>query len=201
MEVEDDETTEVLPETPEISIHAIYRARTPQTMKVHGQVGKHQITLLIDSGSTHNFLDTKIARKLGVMFNSTGNFEVAVAKGEKIPSSGRCKGICTIIQDRPVTADYYLLPLVGCNAILGAQWLRKFGSIIWDFSKLQMKFHSKGKDVVLTSLAAPANKIVGENEINKELKTRKEEAFCRFTLSLSLYRNLKVTSHILLNWK
>lgn len=80
-------------------------------MKVQGRIGQHQITLLIDSGSTNNFLNSKVSRKLGVSPNSAGRFEVVVANVEKICSYGRCKGICTIIQGLRITADYFLLPL------------------------------------------------------------------------------------------
>ncbi|XP_028055574.1 uncharacterized protein LOC114259749 [Camellia sinensis] len=172
-------------ETLGISLHAIYGARAPQTMKVRGQIGQHQITLLIDSGSTHNFLNSKVARKLGVSPNSTGRFEVVVANGEKISSSGHCKGICTIIQGVRITADYFLLPLEGCDAVLGAQWLSTLGPIIWDFSKLQMKFCHEGKEVVFTSLAAPENKVVGEKEITKEFRKKKTGALLQiYSLSV-----------------
>ncbi|CAL5377841.1 unnamed protein product [Camellia sinensis] len=172
-------------ETPGISLHAIYGARAPQTMKVRGRVGQHQITLLIDSGSTHNFLNSKVARKLGVSTNSAGRFEVVVANGEKISSSGRCKGICTIIQGVRITEDYFLLPLEGCDAVLGAQWLSTLGPIIWDFSKLQMKFCHEGKEVVFTGLAAPENKVVAEKEITKEFRKKKTGALLQiYSLSV-----------------
>lgn len=53
-------------------------------MKVRGKIGQHQVTLLIDSGSTHNFLNSKIAYKLGLFINSARKFKVVVANGEKI---------------------------------------------------------------------------------------------------------------------
>lgn len=42
---------------PLISIHAMTGETTFQTLKVVGQVGKQQLLILIDSGSSHNFLD------------------------------------------------------------------------------------------------------------------------------------------------
>ncbi|CAL5328511.1 unnamed protein product [Camellia sinensis] len=172
--------------TPGILLHAIYGTRASQTMKVRGRIGQHQITLLIDSGSTHNFLNSKVARKLGVSPNSTSKFEVVVANGEKISNSGRCKGICTIIQGVRITADYFLFPLEGCDVVLGAQWLSTLGPIIWDFSKLQMKFCHEGKEVVFTGLAAPENKVVGEKEITKEFRKKKTGALLQiYIFSLS----------------
>ncbi|KAJ0027159.1 hypothetical protein Pint_35705 [Pistacia integerrima] len=78
--------------TPEVSIHAIYGAWALQTMKIHARLGQCGIIILVDSGCTHNFLNNKVARRLGIHPNVEGKFEVAVANGEKLPSSGLCKG-------------------------------------------------------------------------------------------------------------
>lgn len=66
-------------EMPEISLHAIYGARMPQTMRVRGRIDRQRITILIDSGSTHNFLDDCMAKKLGLYPHHKGKFEVTVA--------------------------------------------------------------------------------------------------------------------------
>ncbi|VFQ73829.1 unnamed protein product, partial [Cuscuta campestris] len=46
---------------PSISFHAIYGGNGYQTMRVTGFVGKKALQLLIDSGSTHNFMDSNVA--------------------------------------------------------------------------------------------------------------------------------------------
>ncbi|KAJ0080874.1 hypothetical protein Patl1_11296 [Pistacia atlantica] len=45
--------------------------------------------------------------------------------------------------------DLFLLPLVGCDSILGAHWLRTLGTILWDFHNLQMEFELQGRQCVL----------------------------------------------------
>lgn len=40
---------------------------------------------------------------------------------------------------------FYLLPLEGCEVVLGAHWLRTLGLVLWDFSHLRMKFNWKGR--------------------------------------------------------
>ncbi|CAB4303865.1 unnamed protein product [Prunus armeniaca] len=107
-------------ELPEVSIDAIYGARTPQTIRVHGNVGKYQMTFLVGSGSTHNFLSSKIARKAGINPTSFGKLEVSVANGEKLASDGLCKGVCILVQGVPIIVGMYLLPLEGCDAVLEA---------------------------------------------------------------------------------
>lgn len=84
---------EVGEETPEISLHAIYGAHVPQKMHVRGNMGKQGITVLVYSGSTHNFLSDNIGKKIGVVPSSEGHLEVAVANGNKLASPGWCKGV------------------------------------------------------------------------------------------------------------
>lgn len=47
---------------PKVSSHAIAGTLAPQTTRVRGMIGKHPVILLIDLGSTHNFLHPIMAR-------------------------------------------------------------------------------------------------------------------------------------------
>ena len=62
--IDDDGDIQQIPapeDQPEISLHALARVTTPQTMRVRGFFKKLPLTILIDSGSTHNFTDLRIA--------------------------------------------------------------------------------------------------------------------------------------------
>jgi len=50
---------------PQISMNAICGNTGFQTMRINGHVGKKTIHILIDSRSTHNFLDVNLAKGLG----------------------------------------------------------------------------------------------------------------------------------------
>ena len=56
---------EMLETDPCISLHVVNGVQTYQTMRVTGHYGRKPIQILIDSGSTHNFLDVELAKKLG----------------------------------------------------------------------------------------------------------------------------------------
>lgn len=51
-----------------ISLHAIAGIRKEDTMQVHIAIGNEQITALIDSGSTHNFVCADVVRRIGLQF-------------------------------------------------------------------------------------------------------------------------------------
>jgi hypothetical protein len=55
-----------LEEFPEISLNAITGTPSLKTMRIVGVIRFHRVIALIDSGSTHNFVDTKLAASLGI---------------------------------------------------------------------------------------------------------------------------------------
>jgi hypothetical protein len=50
--------------TPMISCNALARISTPQTLKIEGYIKNKNVIVLIDSGSTHNFIHYKLAKYL-----------------------------------------------------------------------------------------------------------------------------------------
>jgi hypothetical protein len=47
---------------PTLSVAAMMGITQPQTLKVFGYIKKTKIIVLIDSGSSHNFIDTMITK-------------------------------------------------------------------------------------------------------------------------------------------
>ncbi len=52
-----------------ISCNALVGITTPQTIKIEGQIKKKKVIVLIDSGSTHNFIHCKVAKELNCGWN------------------------------------------------------------------------------------------------------------------------------------
>nr|KYP45442.1 hypothetical protein KK1_033012 [Cajanus cajan] len=90
-EEEDDETLQsetVVNETdfgdPHISVNAVTGVQGFKTMRVTGSYKKKPLHILIDSGSTHRFLDVNIAKKLGCRIQAMKPLQVTVADGNKM---------------------------------------------------------------------------------------------------------------------
>ncbi|KAL6339187.1 hypothetical protein AAG906_024338 [Vitis piasezkii] len=69
--------------------------------------------------------------------------------GTKITSDAICRQLTWNMQEKEFQADLRLIPLVGCNMVLGIQWLVELGPILWDFKNLRMEFMVKGRKFVL----------------------------------------------------
>ena len=68
-------------ETACISINALSGLQGYQTMRVIGVHSRTPLHILLDSGSTHNFLDLYVARKLGCTIEQTPLQSVTIADG------------------------------------------------------------------------------------------------------------------------
>ena len=75
---------------PTISCNALEEMTTAQTIKIEGHIKKKKVRVLIDSGSTHNFIDCKIAKELNCFLYLAPERQVMVASGGTINCSGKC---------------------------------------------------------------------------------------------------------------
>jgi hypothetical protein len=164
----------------EISLHAISGVQYPQTMRIAGTIRKTRVILLADTGSTHNFLNTKLAERLGLELDKQTAFEVLVANGERLSSKGKCFAVPVWLGGTLFTLEFFLVDLRGYDSVLEAQWLNMLGPILWDFSSLCMSFQWQGKKVTLVGLEARRNRILEGPEMQKELRRNGEGVLLQF---------------------
>ena len=91
LEENKEETIEEI--TPTISCNALAGITTPQTLKIEGYIKKKKVIVLIDSGSTHNFIHSKIAKDLNCFIYPAPEFQVMVSNGATIKCSSKCHNI------------------------------------------------------------------------------------------------------------
>lgn len=90
-------------------------------------------------------MDINIALKPQLVIHREFFLVVKIATGDVIKSEGCCQNVAFKVQGETFSTTFYLLPLRGCDVVLGIKWLRTLGPITWDFSKLTMHFMHKDK--------------------------------------------------------
>ncbi|RWW72002.1 hypothetical protein BHE74_00020220 [Ensete ventricosum] len=115
-----------------------------QKLKIEGFLEQQSVIILIDAGSTHNFMSSKVAAHLMLQKEDYNGFEVKVANGQILKCNQKFLRVKLILQEQDVVADFFLLPLDGFDIVLGFDWLSMIGDIFWNFLKLTMKFFRKG---------------------------------------------------------
>jgi hypothetical protein len=157
---EDDDDTSPVPESPEtseinppsdppaeepiISLNALTGFSAPQTLKLIGYIKHRKVIILVDSGSTHNFIHRRIAQETHCYIHAVNNFQIMIANGGSMKCGGRCENVRLQIGDYNLKSHMFAIDMGGCDIVLGAEWLRTLGPILMDFQNLTMQFDQGG---------------------------------------------------------
>ena len=136
-------------DNPQLSLDALEGTYNFQTIRLKRVVGKKRICILIDSGSTHNFLDAKMVGRLGCVMEDIPEFKVMAANGNELFCKETCKKFSWIMQGQQFLTKELALPLDNYDLVLGIQWLVELGDITWNFKELNMKFKWIDKECML----------------------------------------------------
>lgn len=143
---------EVFTEEPHISIHALTGIHSYSTMQIKGSMGTRTLHILIDSGSTHNFIDEQLAIKLHCQLTTVKPLKVTVANGNQLSCGQMCNNFSWMMQGVWFKADVLAIPLENYDMVLGVQWLSPLGDIIWNFANLTMQFQVDGISYTLKGI-------------------------------------------------
>lgn len=139
-------------EVAEISFHAISGTILPQTLRLPGKIHNKNVVLLIDGGSTHNFIEQLMVERFGLPVDTRVKLEVVVANREKLACVGRIRGLKILIQGYTITTDFFVLPIAACPIVLGVQRLKTLGPIEIDFQNFTLGFRHGGSTHKLQGL-------------------------------------------------
>jgi hypothetical protein len=109
---------------------------------------------LLDSGSTHNFIDNAMASRACVILAEWHSLCVTITNGEKLPSSGCCRNMAISVHGENFHINCFDLPLGSYDMVLGVQWLESLGPILWDFCRGTLAFVQNGHRVTWSVAAA-----------------------------------------------
>eukprot|EP00253_Pinus_taeda_P010248 PITA_10248 len=112
---------------PTISFNALAGITTPQTIKIEGQIKKKKVIVLIDSGSTHNFIHCKVAKELNCFLYPAPECQVMIANGGTINCSGKCHNVKLSMGEYVLTSPMLSIPMGGADVVLGVHWLQSLG--------------------------------------------------------------------------
>lgn len=112
----------------------------PRSIRLPGYIRDSLLSVLIDGGSTHNFVKPSVAEKLCLPLQVISPFRVFVGNG----ASMRCDYVSLhtplTLQGHPFDIDLFLSQVEGPDVVLGVQWLQDLGDVTKNYRTLQMKF-------------------------------------------------------------
>jgi hypothetical protein len=156
--------------TPMISCNALVGISTPQTLKIEGYIKKKKVIVLIDSGSTHNFIHYKLAKDLNCFVYPAPEFQVMITDAGTINCSRKCNKFNLTMGEYVMNRPMISIPMGGAYVVLGIQWLQSLGTMDFNFQELFMKFSLEGKEIELRGIIRKTSKVISSNDMKKLLK-------------------------------
>ena len=101
-----------------ISCNALEGITTPQTLKIEGQIKKKKVIVLIDSGSTHNFIHCKVAKELNCFLYRAPECQVMVANEGTINCSRKCHNIKLTMGEYVLNSPVLSITMGGTDIVI-----------------------------------------------------------------------------------
>jgi len=109
--------------SPQLSLNALVGMPTSETMRLFDTINNHQVLIFVDSGSTHNFIQSRITKFLALQSALTPPVKVLVGNDTTMDYDTSCPQIPMLIQGHRFMVDFFALPHSGADVALGVQWL------------------------------------------------------------------------------
>lgn len=161
----------------QISLHALMGHSIPQTLRVLGHIAKNPVAVLIDGGSTNNFIQDRVAKQLGLALEPAHSFQVLVGNGEELQCSSICPNVCLRLGSHDFCVDLFVVPLCGAEIVLGVQWLRSLGPVLTNYDTLTMSFLQNGQIIHITGESKPHPKEASLHQLKRMVSTHAVDTF------------------------
>ena len=133
----------------QISLNSLAGHIASETLCLFGHLTGHPMIILVDGGSTHNFIQHQLVTELSLSYRKMNPLQVLVGNGQYLTCNCVCADIPIEMQDLTFTINLYVLPILGTNVVLGVQWLITLGPVLTDYANLSMQFFYDGRLVTL----------------------------------------------------
>jgi hypothetical protein len=121
------------------------------TLKLKGSIKGKNITILIDFGSTHNFVDINLLRQLNLFVYPLEDLMVTTIDGQQIKGVGRFHKVYVHIKNMELQIGYVFY-LCGMDKVLGEEWLMQLGTYTTNLQEKFMEFKWHGNNYNLYGL-------------------------------------------------
>lgn len=135
-----------------LSSAATHGTTGKKTLRLQGYMGQRQVLILIDSGSSGNYLSASLLDKIGGEVTTTTPAAVTIADGTKLISDSMIKGLKWGVQDHKFETTVRVLKLGCYDLILGMEWLEEFSPMWVDWRIKKLRFQHAGKRITIRGI-------------------------------------------------
>ncbi|KAL4346826.1 hypothetical protein GQ457_17G013770 [Hibiscus cannabinus] len=137
------------------------------TLRIQGSIKGRFLSILVDSGSTHSFVNPGWAKE-GTKVIPTSPLVITVANGEKLYSKAKSRQLMWKMHGHTFEHDFRVLSMGGSDMVLGVDWMRRYSPISMDFNNMTLSFQKDGEQIVLKGgPRQPTVKFISSEKLQK----------------------------------
>lgn len=175
----------------QISFHELSGHLALETLHLVGQIANHKVVILIDGGSTHNFVQECLLKTLDLVTQPIPSLRVMVGNDNEIDCHQLCADVAIYVLGLDFTMDLHVLPLCGANLVLGVQWLKSLKPVPTDYNDLPTKFMHSGKVIELKDDHDIESNAIITHQLRRIVRTNMSRLFHIHVLDMNVesFRN------------
>jgi hypothetical protein len=164
------------------------------TFRMRGVLQGQRVSVLIDGGASHNFIDATLLKRRHIPTVEFEGFKVEVEGGSTMPCNRYIPGMKLTLGRNELVQDVYVMDLPDTNIILGVQWLSTLGPITTNYKTMEISFVGEGgRKVVLRGMTGNSARVVKAKRM--EAIFRREEIVYAMECKISTWVDEKGKVH------
>jgi hypothetical protein len=96
------------------------------TFRMRGVQG-HRVTVLVDGGASHNFIDASLVERKGITTEAFEGFSVIIPGEDTLNCTRYVPQMTLSLGNYTITDDFFVVKVLDTNVVLGVQWLYSLG--------------------------------------------------------------------------
>ncbi|KAK8949353.1 hypothetical protein KSP39_PZI005819 [Platanthera zijinensis] len=170
----------------EIGYHALIGTFSSQSIRFEGALLNHPVQILVDCGSSTNFISQRIASFLNAPITVIKPFKVHVGNGESLICTGIYMNAELSIQHHHFSTNLFVLDLYGSDVVLGMIWLESLGNVTTNYKDKQMTFQRNHKRICLQGMRSLETTPITSSQITKLVSQDSISSSILYFLSLQV---------------
>ncbi|XP_061369480.1 uncharacterized protein LOC133312325 [Gastrolobium bilobum] len=134
------------------ALHSLSGTGNPRSLQLLASLKGKKVEVLVDSGSSHNFVRHQFVDELQLPIIRISKMRVFMGNGDFLLCNAKCPNVKLSIQGQEFTVDLWVVDLNLLIVVLGMQWLSQLGRVTHDYAGMSMEFAHKGSQVKLVGL-------------------------------------------------
>lgn len=153
-----------------LSLQAVAGTSATHSLQLRALAGNQVVIILVDSGSSHSFINADLCSKLNLSTDPIPVSTVKVANGETLQCEAQVSEFSWWIQGCTFVSSLKVLSMGGHDIVLGMDWLSKFSPMTCNWADRWLEFTYQGKLVKLQGIQSHQLQYLSEVSSDQMMK-------------------------------